>query len=338
MKNSHLGSNKLTSNCPICNSNEQKILVEYNSQDALSHLSISPERKGYLSLKNQIIERWNGDKCQFVECSDCDFNYAVPFVAGSKELYSFFYDRPEAGGSINWEHITAEKWILRKFGENKLDNVKLFEFGAGDGSFIKSILGNGFKENNIVCTEASENCQTALNQIGIRCLSTELSLLKTDEFKNRFDVIVLFQVLEHLDGIGEIFNAINFISKSNCSLLIAVPNNVMRRFYEKNGIFLDVPPVHISRWSEKSFKLIGEKYGWKIKEYEIQKTTLFSTGYEFIWNKTLNKSVGGIKRRYLRKSLIALLIVPLFVINLFKIINIKSNSNGVSQLVHLEKI
>jgi SAM-dependent methyltransferase len=337
MKNTR-DSSGLDVACPACNSKKNTIVAKYSSNDSLKHLSIAPLKNGYEVLKNQIIERWNGDVCNFVECSNCSLEFASPFVAGSKELYSFFYNSPETGGSINWEHITAENLILKKFSGEELRNVKLLEFGAGDGAFIKDMGKKGLELNNIIGTEASQSCRNALNDLGINCLSNELSLLHNTEFQNKFDVIALFQVLEHLDDIDNIFNTINYISKKNSSLIIAVPNNVIRKYYEENRIFLDVPPIHISRWNEQSFKLIGAKYGWKIKDYEIEKITFFSSAYNFIWNKSLSKSVGEIKKRYIRKPLIALLIIPLFILNFFKIIKIKQASNGISQLVHLEKI
>lgn len=325
-------------NCPVCDSNLHTMVAQYNSEDPLKHLSIPPSANGYEILKNQIIDRWGGDSCNFVECSNCSLGFASPFIAGSKELYSFFYNSPESGGSINWEHIAAENIILKKFSVNDLENAKLLEFGAGDGAFLKDMGKKGLQLDNIIGTEASRNCRNALNDVGIKCLSNELSLLNTTEYQNKFDIIAMFQVLEHLDEIDGIFNTINHITKKNSSLLIAVPNNIIRKYYEENGVFLDVPPIHITRWNVQSFKLIGEKYGWKIKDYEIEKITFFASGYNFIWNKYLSKSVGKIKRRYIRKPLIAISIMPLFAINFFKIIKIKSNSNGISQLVHLEKI
>ncbi len=330
-------SKSLDSNCPVCNSKENTIVAEYNSNDPLKHLSISPLNDGYKLIKDQIIERWEGNICSFVECSNCTLDFAIPFVAGTKELYSLFYNAPEKGGSINWEHILAKNLIIKKFGIKNLADKHVLEFGAGDGAFVKSIAKIGFEPKNITCTESSENCIKALNDAGVKCLHNELSLLNTAEYENKFNIIVLFQVLEHLDKIDDVFKTINHISTKNSSLLIAVPNNIIRRYYEKNGIFLDVPPVHISRWNKQSFNFIAKKYGWRIKDYEIEKISFFSSAYNFLWNKSLSKSVGGIKKRFIRKPLIAFLLIPLFIINIFKILKIESNANGISQLVHLEK-
>ena len=330
--------NYLSARCPICNSDKKMQLVTFKSDAPLKHLSISPRDSSYEKLRNQIIERWRSDNCNFAECENCHFNYAIPFVAGSNELYSFFYNDPEAHATLNWEHILAKKLILKKFRGKNLENKKLLEFGPGDGGFVKDIVDAGFKSNNVVCIESSENCIKALNDFGINCLSSDLSKINLCEIENKFNVVAMFQVLEHMDKIDDTFRFINKITTEDASMFIAVPNNIIRRFYEKNGVFLDVPPIHVSRWDKENFKRLGEKYGWKIQYHEIEKVSFFTSAYNFIWNKHLNKWVGKMKKRSTRKLLIGIFLIPLFVLNFFSIIKIKSNSNGTSQLVHLEKI
>jgi SAM-dependent methyltransferase len=331
-----------STSCPLCGSLDKTLLVNYESDAPLKHLKIPPSSLGYKSLKNQIMERWGGDNCSFVECNNCHFNYADPFVAGTDELYSFFYNEPNQEGRLKWEHKLATDIILKKIKENNLKAQKLLEFGPGDGSFVKNMVNQGIKPENIVCIESSENYIKALNDSGIRCFSSSLSSIDTEEFKNKFDVVAMFQVLEHLDNIDEIFKFINKIIAPNGSVFIAVPNNYIRRFYELNDIFIDVPPVHISRWSEQNFEMLAEKYGWKIKNYEVEKISSLESGYNFVFYKGFNQSYSKIKNKVksklIRWPLLGVKITSMFLTNIFKIKKIKSNTNGTSQMVHLEKI
>ena len=125
MKQANLNVNSMKVNCPICNGSEQESLAEYTSDDSLKHLSISTLSDGYLPLKHQIIANWGSDRCTFVACRDCNFNYADPFIAGTNELYSFFYNAPQQSGTLNWDHILAKSLILKKFGTNNLEDKKL---------------------------------------------------------------------------------------------------------------------------------------------------------------------------------------------------------------------
>ena len=323
--------------CPVCNSKNQKVLAAYTSSDPLDHLSISSTRKEYSFLQDQIKASWVGDSCHFLECQNCKLNFAFPFEAGTNELYSSFYSSSDSYGSLNWEHRMTGTLINEKINKSNKEVKYFLEMGAGDGAFVKQIAEKYFKKNNIFCTESSQYAVNALNDYGITCLKGS-SPLNSEDYKSKFHVIAMFQVLEHLDRIDDLFKIINHISEKNADLFIAVPNYSVRKLYEENRIFLDVPPVHITRWSQDSFQYLGAKYGWRIINYQVEKVSFFSAAYNFIWNKSLRKSVGKIKKKFIRKPLIAVLLPPLFLANFLEIIKLDSKANGISQLVHLNKI
>ena len=328
--------------CPLCNANCKVTLVEYRSEDSLKHLSINRGQKEYEFLKHQIIQNWNGDKCDFVECENCHFNFAVPFIGGSSELYSVYYNSPDPDPQLNWEHKMATDLIVEKYGENALTHLKLLEFGPGDGGFIKNVVQKGFDPKNIFGIESSQSCINALNQFGVSCLSSDLSSIDLEPIKNSVDVIVMFQVLEHLSALEQTFKFINEISKDNASLFIAVPNNYVRRYYELKGIFIDVPPIHISRWSQENFKMLGKRFGWKLNKFQYEKNSFTKSAYNFIYNKGFNKDYNKIKSKVksklIRWPILGVKISYLFFKNLISILNIKLSMNGTAELAQFEKI
>lgn len=328
--------------CPLCSSNEKTRLVEYKSEASLKHLLINTDHKEYSFLKNQIIENWKDDKCDFVECCNCHFQYAVPFVGGSNELYSAFYNSPDPNPQLNWEHKLVTDLIVKKYGEKELSKLKLLEFGPGDGGFMKNVIQKGFDPKNITGIESSESCIKALNAFGVSCLSSDLSSIDLQPIKKSVDTIVMFQVLEHLSDLEKTFRFINEISRENASLFIAVPNSYVRRYYELHGIFIDVPPIHISRWSKENFQLLGDKFGWKMQGFQFETTSFKNSAYQFLYDKGFKKDYNKIKSKItskvIRWPILGAMISFLFLKNSRSILKINSEMNGTAELAQFQKL
>jgi len=96
------------------------------------------------------------------------------------------------------------------------------------------------------------------------------------------DVICLFQVLEHMDGLDVLFEKFNWLLKPGGSIFIAVPNQNMIEFNELNGALLDMPPNHIGRWNRKCFEIIGNKHNLTIKDYQLEIGDLAPMARQFI--------------------------------------------------------
>jgi SAM-dependent methyltransferase len=158
----------------------------------------------------------------------------------------------------------------------------LIEIGAGDGAFISKIAKEVLPKENIFCTEFSEYGRHQIENWGIKCVPKDIRELSGQEYEKCADVICLFQVLEHMDGLDVLFEKLNWLLKPGGSIFIAVPNQNMIEFNELNGALLDMPPNHIGRWNRRCFEIIGNKHNLTLEEYQVEDSDLALMVRQFI--------------------------------------------------------
>jgi len=279
-----------TAVCPVCSHSKNRLLYKVNSREASNHFLITQGiSTDMLNIVNEKIKSvWNKDTAAVILCNNCGFGFADPFIAGDQEFYNLL-PHASAEGAENW------KWEFEK-SYNKINQIRaghpgltLLEIGASTGDFVKRIAGI-IPKQNIFCLEHSEVGVDSIRKAGIEAHSWDFRNLKTQKaFSKRFDVVCLFQVLEHLDHIHDTFETINMVTKPGGHLFIGVPNEKKIRFNELSDGLLDMPPNHICRYNKKSFEILSEKYGWVIKEIAIEPYTVLEVMKTVMFYRSLKK-------------------------------------------------
>ncbi|MDO8652464.1 MAG: class I SAM-dependent methyltransferase [Undibacterium sp.] len=85
-------------------------------------------------------------------------------------------------------------------------------------------------------------------------------------FKNHFDVVTCFQVLEHVVEIHSFFSALVSLCKPGGVVVIAVPNNDGFVGAAVNNIF-NMPPHHILLWNKQSLFYLAECHNLVVSDY-----------------------------------------------------------------------
>jgi SAM-dependent methyltransferase len=269
--------------CPICGNADNKLLYKVSSKEAAKHFLVTTgSGSGLAAIDDKIAKLWNNKTAAVVACENCGFNFADPFIAGDYEFYNILPQSSGAGTeNWKWEFDKTYKKIAEITTNQK--GLKLFEIGANTGSFVKRITKLIPKEH-IYCIEYSQIGLNSLRKAGIEADPRDFHELKQDEnFRKKFDIICLFQVLEHLDKLEDTFDTFNAVIRPNGHLFIGVPNGKKIKFNELNNALLDMPPNHIGRYNKKAFEILGEKYGWAIEEItnepytplDVMKTVLY---------------------------------------------------------------
>lgn len=326
-------------NCPVCNSAEVNLLYIINSEDSVNTLK---EKKDvhYIPLQNHVKFLWQGDESRIVECKNCHLVYASPFIAGDAAYYNMAYSNNFVYPEWKWEFEKTREEFKNL---DNIQNFNLLEIGAGTGEFLKEICDKYIKRDNIECTEYSDYGKSKIEKLGLKCYSLDI---RDQEFKagsKQYDIICMFQVLEHLDNLQDFFSNLNLLAKKNCLLFIGVPNDIQRKFFEKQGVILDVSPMHLTRWNDQSMNFLATKYGWSLLNHQrepqsyFQNIELFVRLYSQRKTKTFAKSE-SIKNNFIRKALKLSLFIFVLLKNITVIPKLFSKNLGTVQWFHLKKI
>lgn len=327
--------------CPVCFASSTQLLWVAKSEQAAQHFVLKekdPER--FLALVSHIEHLWGRNTCEIIQCGNCEFCFSHPYIAGDERFYTLAYERT-GYPSWKWEFEMTFNLLI----ESKIPDCTLLEIGAGNGAFVKKILGVILPKENILCTEYSEYGKKEIEGLGIKCLSVDVRELHNESFQESFNVVCMFQVLEHLDRLSELFQQLNWLLKNGGSLFIAVPNPIKIEFNELNGALLDMPPNHVGRWNKKCFEEIGKLNGFYIKVHKIENSSFFSMATQFVLYRfyqrsqkkdSLENQIQKIKNRYLLRIMQVFGLVVNFFIAIPALTKINSQM-GSSQWVHFIK-
>jgi len=329
--------------CPVCSSDKLKFLYSVDSVSAANHVIGDSSDKPNELLKSIIEEIWDDSNCKFLKCEICSFSFASPFISGNTKFYSITYSDSLSFSPWKWEYQVTFDAIKELESNSSFDHSKLLEVGAGNGSFVKKISQEIIQAENILCTEFSEYGRKEIESLNIECLSIDVREISAAKYYEAFDIVCVFQVLEHLDRLNEFFEKINWLTTRNAYLFIAVPNSYYREFYDRLGSFFDVPPTHVSRWTKQSFCHIAKKFGWVLLKHAIQPVPYFTKLRKFLFNRldyhfTIFGWINNIKNplinrlfKFVAFSFISLIYFP-------RVVELSYCKMGISQWVCLKKL
>jgi SAM-dependent methyltransferase len=325
--------------CPVCRSVKTSLLWSVTSVEAAQHFILSEkDRVRNRRLSDEITRLWSKASAATYRCGRCGFCFASPYVAGGEAFYRLAYDENK---------YPAWKWefqlTLDKLKSQKPEVLRLLEIGAGEGSFVAALLKTGVLAPNILCTEYSPHGREKIEKLGVKCLAIDVRDIDSGQLQDRFDAICMFQVLEHLDRLDELFMALKRMLRPGGSVFIAVPNSLRIDFNERNGALLDMPPNHIGRWSRECFAIICERHGMHIESHVAEPLKFWSTLEELSYfrflrsaqrNGSIPNKIHSIRNRPLRK-LLEVFAVGLSAMRAFPIVVGMGFEMGSSQWVHI---
>lgn len=152
--------------------------------------------------------------------------------------------------------------------KESLGKGKLLDVGAGTGDFLLAAKNNGWLVNGV---EPNTNA---------RKLALEKSIQLNNDINNfqgeKYDVITMWHVLEHVTNLDEYIETLNRLLKPDGTIIIAVPNfkSYDANYYKEFWAAYDVPR-HLWHFSKTSIKKIFIKKGIKLKKIKPLKFDSF---------------------------------------------------------------
>lgn len=230
---------------PLTNNNEVSLVYKLDSSVLIDawqtqfKIDITPE---LLGCEEICLYQCDKTKLLFFEPST---------VAGSGHLY-------EQLQKFDWFYM-PHKWEHDIALQDLKDCHEVLEVGCAFGAFIELGLNAGLNIKGIELNKAA----VAVAQDK----KLPVEFLDIENFSNSnpasLDAICSFQVLEHISNPKEFIQCSIQSLKIGGRLIICVPNAESFLKYQNN--LLDMPPHHMLRWSEASFRALESLFPLKLE-------------------------------------------------------------------------
>lgn len=228
-----------------------------------------------------------------VKCENCRLVYAHPRPLSSDirkryESEAFFREHLEAlkatrnSYSIDFirSHYSLFLDLIRAYFK---PGKKLLDIGCGAGFFLKAAQEEGWKAEGIEISTLA--VRYARNIVGINVHNG--SLKETVYLPQTFDIITLFDLLEHLLDPLETLKDIHRILKEGGIVIISTPdfNSLSRFLYGRDWAVLS-PAEHLYNFSEKTLRKLLTRTGFRI--LGIRNLLVFNPDCTHDKNKTIH--------------------------------------------------
>ncbi len=230
----------------------------------------SAELKNVLSAKDYTV---SGETFVVVECNSCSLRFTqdVPDVASISPYYkseNYISHTNTSKGLINRLYQSVRKRTLkqkRKLIEKATGITKgnLLDVGSGTGAFANEMKMAGWQVTGL---EPDNDARTVGKQL------YNIELADINQFYklpvSSYDAITMWHVLEHVHDLQGYIAQLKSLLKENGKLFIAVPNYTSKdaAVYNEHWAAYDVPR-HLYHFSPRSMKVLVEKHGLKIVQY-----------------------------------------------------------------------
>lgn len=240
-------------------------------------------------------------------CLCCNTSFSMPRVDTSS-VYEMIYQNGKKIDGYNryWEYaeeIVKQKdafmWLANTepaywgpydviMKQLKLEkNAKILEIGSGLGYFTYALRSAGFYQ--AIGWDISPEAVKKANERFGNYYEVKDANKVIDNYEGRFDIIVLTEVLEHIEEPKVLLDSISKILTPKGRIVLTTPN---KSFYPDNSIWItDLPPVHCWWFSEDSFRYLAKQMNFEIQF--IDYTSYYKTHEKYLYNTNYSTNLNG---------------------------------------------
>lgn len=198
----------------------------------------------------------------------------------------------DAKGLVNQLYYWVKSYNLKhkhKLIKKSTQGTKVLDYGCGTGEFVRYLNSQnlnaiGFEPNPVAFKIASEK--------------DENNFYSNSEFldNQKFDVITLWHVLEHIPNLFEELARLKNALNPNGNLFIAVPNyeSFDAQYYQEYWAAYDVPR-HLWHFNQTSFFKIANEFGMVIESIHPM---IFDSFYASLLSEKYKGSSLGLLRAF----------------------------------------
>ncbi len=224
--------------CPVCSANEIK---------------------NFLTVK----------EFNLVSCNSCEYTYIHPLP--SEEFLNELYSNSEIdpyriSDDTKDQGITIKK-LVKAIKKKCPKSGRILEVGCSSGHVL-----NELSKMEYECVGVDIFSDGIPSIQGVKFYNGTLHDQQFED--NYFDLIIMRNTLEHVRLPQDELLEINRVLKSGGVLYTKVPNFRFEKihcFFNKDTYRSYYPPIHISHFSPKNFKLLLDKSGFIFQTWNIEK-------------------------------------------------------------------
>lgn len=258
--------------CPYCKSKKFFPIRDFKINNLISEYSL------YYGI-DPIGDKLMDCILEKNHCANCDLEFYNYIIPDSKILYEKLLESGKyVYGKYKWDYTIAIDTIL------KYDCKKVLDIGCGYGYFLEQIknitdyaMGAEFNAKALeVCTQKNLNV-------------TNKSI---DEIEKKFDLVCLFQVLEHIAAPKDFIQSALNLVENDGFLLIITPNPKGFWCDSPNPGVLNLPPHHCLDVTKEFFFNLEKDFNVKVLEYhkDTPEFGLYKKVYKFAHTDNLISS------------------------------------------------
>jgi 2-polyprenyl-3-methyl-5-hydroxy-6-metoxy-1,4-benzoquinol methylase len=214
-----------------------------------------------------------GFRFAVVRCRHCELTYTNPRPAAESlaPFYPAHYNPHALPRKLRESRLPSRFWS-RVFGRPCPERRgllpwpnpgRLLDFGCGGGSFLCEMAGRGWRVTGI---DVSPQVVRSIREtLGFDALSG--SLPHADLTPGSFDVITMWQSLEHVHRPLEVLRAAYELLVPGGKLIVAVPNydSLTSEWFGENWFGLDLPR-HLTHFTPRTLKQMLQTSGFLVTE------------------------------------------------------------------------
>lgn len=235
--------------------------------------------------KKSINSYYYSNSTNFLYCSYCDAvsRYPMPSLFELEAIYAESYSTSNVlTGETNQESGSYANNQYSQFIDQiipNIDTINILDYGCGTGGLIKIFDSRGIRVSGY---DFSINAQEFLDE------NNSMRVLRslTEVSNNKFDLILMIEVIEHLlVPVNSLFE-LNQCLTSNGKLFITTPNRLGWRARISGSNWREAQKkFHLYLFSEKSLRNLLENNGFKnIKRIRFSPITRPGIKY-YIWGR-----------------------------------------------------
>jgi len=221
---------------------------------------------GICKREARLTERESYGIHHLFECALCDGQFWVPMENPGKE----WYERDERSTDRIINPLKKPERNHREFLRDlPAPKGSLLDVGMGTGNFLAAAVAKGYDGYGIDFDEGS--LRVARDIFGLsKAYSIDLEELREKMNGRKFDVITLFEVLEHMGDLPRFMDDVKKLLSPSGFLAISVPCRQFADFLKPN----DKPPRHLSRWNVRALQNFLGIHGFAVERMKIIRVTI----------------------------------------------------------------